>query len=89
MFLKLETHGAVKLYTFYQMLNGAYGKSHPETSILQRGDGEMLIIKKGSFEKDVCAFLGECTPLIGKIESKEFKRKDIKAIVEFYNEWKE
>ncbi|MGI9159778.1 MAG: hypothetical protein ACR2K1_08510 [Saprospiraceae bacterium] len=54
--------------------------------ILQKGDsGELKSIQPANFKKDMTAFFSDCPELVRKIEEKEYKREDLRAMVQFYN----
>ena len=97
-FLKLVEDGTVQLFLYYYTQNSP-GVVNPSTGImtggmlydtdryiLQKGDaGELKQLRALQFKKDMTAFFSDCPELVRKIEEKEYKREDLRAMVQFYN----
>lgn len=97
LFLKIQVDGDLKLYNYfytkvrtmhYDNLNEMNHTSSSYTVskfILQKGDGELAMPKWLTFKKDMVQYLQDCPKLTKKIEDGEFRKSDLKLIVEFYN----
>ncbi|MBT1705123.1 hypothetical protein [Chryseosolibacter indicus] len=96
-FLKLEIDGPLRLYRYYyrQTNPGYYGGAggySPETSyvvdnlIFQKGDGPLKQPRALGWRKDMLEYFTDCPALRERIESKELRRKEIEAIVMYYNQ---
>lgn len=90
-FLKLEMDGALRLYRFYATrtaAGGGYGATYSyqtEDYYLQK-KGEALKRPKGLlFRKDMEEYFSDCPSVADKIKDKDFKRRDLEAIVMYYN----
>lgn len=98
-FLKLESDGKLKLFNYYQtqfspgMYNDPTGSMSGgtiisvENYILQKGDGELKRLKGLTFKKDMAEYFSDCPALVAKIESKDFRKRDMNIIVRFYNSY--
>ncbi len=96
-FLKLEIDGPLKMYRYYYTQstpgidNGATGgmtggyTTNVEQYILQKGNGELKRPKAWSFKKDMKEYFEDCPALVERIDSKEFRRKEVESMVTFYN----
>ncbi|MFT5913698.1 MAG: putative Zn-ribbon and HTH transcriptional regulator [Bacteroidia bacterium] len=97
-FLKIEIDDRLKLFRYYQtqrssgmynantgMTTGGFSYS-VENYVLQKGNGQLTRPVGLSFKKDMIKFFNDCPKLSRKIEEKEFRKRDIEAIVLFYNE---
>lgn len=96
-FLELVSEGPVNVYNYYytQRSGGMYGAGgammSPSVSytveryVLQKGSGPLLRPGGLSFKKELATFFADCPQLVAKIESKEFRRSDLLAMVKFYN----
>ena len=95
-FLKLELDGVLKLFSYYtsNSIPGVYNSSSGTTGtyteniekfVLQKGNGELKQPKSLSFRKDMADYLKDCPDLSHKIENQEFGKKDMSAIVIYYN----
>ena len=95
-FLKLELDGEIKLFSYYTT-NSFPGAFNPSTGssvtytdkvekyVLQKGNNELKQPKSLSFRKDMAAYFHDCPDLSFKIENHEFGKKDLHAIIRFYN----
>lgn len=96
-FLKLEIDGPLKLYRFYYQhttpgyYGGAGGGYSPgvsysvENLIFQKGNGPLKQPRTLGWKKDMLEYFSDCPALRELIESKDLKRKQIEAIVMYYN----
>jgi hypothetical protein len=96
-FLKLEIDGKLKMFKYYftesspvmynsssEVTTGGY--SHSEDKyILQKGEEELVRLKGLTFRKDMMEYFIDCHELSKKIQSKEYRKKDIETIVSYYN----
>lgn len=96
-FLKLEIDGKLKMFKYYftesspvmynsssEVTTGGY--SHSEDKyILQKGEEELVRLKGLTFRKDMMEYFIDCHELSKKIQSKEYRKKDIETIVCYYN----
>ncbi|MEO1033126.1 MAG: hypothetical protein AAFX55_17110 [Bacteroidota bacterium] len=70
----------------------------PEYSCLMQEHNDLLVVREGhkaikinqlslskAFKQRASEFFSDCSSLVSKIENKEFKKKDLIAIVEYYN----
>jgi hypothetical protein len=97
-FLKLEIDGPLKLYRYYykQTTGGNYGVgsvgySAPmaytvDNFIFQKGNGELKQPRTLGWKKQMLEYFDDCPGLRERIESKDLKRREIEAIVIYYNE---
>lgn len=96
-FLRLEIDGPLKLFHYYYTqtspgmysgstgaMTGGYSYS-VENMILQKGNGELKQPRSLSFRKDMRDYFSDCPDLTEKIDSKDFRRADMEAIVIYYN----
>lgn len=96
-FLKLEIDGPLRLYRFYyqQMTAGHYGGAgggyspgvsyRVENLVFQKGNGPLKQPRALGWKKDMLEYFSDCPSLGELIQSKDLKRKEIEAIVMFYN----
>lgn len=90
-FLKLEIDGMVRLYrhdytqTNYSSTMAMSTSYNVERYLLQKGDGKLKRPRTLTFKKDMVQYFSECPELCDKIESKEFKKRELESIVEYYN----
>ena len=96
-FLKLEIDGNLKLFKYHYtqssggMYNGATGtytagySYNVEKYILQKGDEELKRTRSLVFRKDLMDYFSDCPELAKKIEEKEFRKRDLELIVQYYN----
>lgn len=90
-FLKLEIDGMVKLYrhdytqTNYSSTMAMSTSYNVERYLLQKGNEKLKRPRTLTFRKDMLQYFSECPELCDKIESKEFKKRELESIVEFYN----
>lgn len=98
-FLKLEIDGNIKLFKYYHtessplMYNSSSeliteGISYQvDKCFLQKGSQELAKIKGLTFRKDMMEYFNDCSELSQKIENKEYRKKDIESIVNYYNSY--
>jgi hypothetical protein len=97
-FLKLEIDGALRLYRFYykQTTAGMYyggpgGGYSPgsvytaENLVFQKGNGPLKQPRSIGWKKDMLQYFSDCPALQELIEGKDLRRKEIEAIVIYYN----
>jgi hypothetical protein len=95
-FLKLEIEGPLKLYRYYyrqtsggmMTAGGGFTPSHSytvENFIFQKGNGPLKRPRALGWKKDMLDYFSDCPALAKLIESKDLRRKEIEAIVMFYN----
>jgi hypothetical protein len=97
-FLKLEIEGPLRLYRYYYkqstggFYNGAGGGYSPGTSytadnfIFQKNYGPLKQPRSLGWKKDMLEYFSDCPALRERIESKDLKRREIEAIVLYYNQ---
>jgi hypothetical protein len=98
MFLKLEIDGPLRLYRFYykQTTGGAYyggpgggyspGSTYTvENLIFQKGNGPLKQPRTLGWKKDMLQYFSDCPALQERIADKDLRRKEIEAIVIYYN----
>ncbi len=97
-FLRIEIDGNLKLfsYSYTQQYPGMYngstgvttgGSYRLEKFALQKGERTLKVPADLTFRKDMSDYFNDCPDLVRKIENKEFRKNDLKAIVKFYNEY--
>ena len=96
-FLKLEIDGELKLFSYYdtRQRGGSYnsftGGMTPGSSycivqdILQLGNGGLIRPKGINFKNSMSELFKKCPSLVEKIESKEFRKKELEELVRYYN----
>ncbi|RAV99282.1 hypothetical protein [Pseudochryseolinea flava] len=96
-FLKIEIDGPLKLYRYYYtqtspgFSGGAGGGYTPGTSyqmenlIFQKGDGPLKQPRTLGWKKDMLEYFSDCPALRERIEQKDLRRREIEAIVHYYN----
>lgn len=96
-FLKLEIDGPLRLYRYYyrQTSGGIYtagGGYTPGTSytvenfVFQKGDGPLKRSDGWGWRKEMLKYFSDCPALASLIESKELRKREVEAIVMFYND---
>ena len=98
-FLKLEIDGRLKLYRFYQTqttpghFGGGAGAGYSpgmtyriDNLIFQKGNGPLKRPRTLGWKKDMLEYFSDCPALRERIESKDLRRKEIEAIVMYYNQ---
>jgi hypothetical protein len=97
-FLKLEIDGPLRLYRYYykQTTPGYYGGPGAGYSggttytadnlIFQKGNGPLKQPRTLGWKKDMLDYFRDCPALHERIESKDLRRKEIEAIVLYYNQ---
>jgi len=95
-FLKLEIDGRLRLYRYYYTKStGYYGTTGmgyspgmtytADNLIFQKGGGPLKQPRSIGWRKDMLDYFSDCPPLLDRIESKDLRKKEIEAIVLFYN----
>jgi hypothetical protein len=95
-FLKLEIDGPLRLYRYYfkQTTGGYYGGAGgyspgvtytADNFIFQKDNGPLKQPKTFGWKKDMLEYFSDCPALHERIESKDLRRKEIEAIVLYYN----
>jgi hypothetical protein len=95
-FLKLEIDGPLRLYRYYykQSTGGSFGTGggyYPgatytaDNLIFQKGNGPLKQPRSIGWKKDMLEYFSDCPDLRERIESKDLRRKEIEAIVLYYN----
>lgn len=97
-FLKLEIDGPLKLYRYYfkQASPGSYGgpgggystgmSYTVDNLIFQKGDGPLKQPRTLGWKKDMLEYFTDCPALRERIEAKDLRRREIEAIVVYYNQ---
>ncbi len=97
-FLKLEIDGPLRLYRYYFKQSspgfyggpgGGYAPGATYTSnnlVFQKGNGPLKQPRTFGWKKDMLEYFSDCPALRERIESKDLRRKEIEAIVLFYNQ---
>lgn len=95
LFLKLEVDGEVKMFTYYDsrpflisLPNGANNRvpgGGVEIELIQKESSTLKKPKELAFRKDILAFFSDCPELAQKIEARDFRRRELASIVQFYN----
>ncbi|WP_321307361.1 hypothetical protein [Marinifilum fragile] len=80
-FIKIYVDGKIKLYQHYS--TPMYGNSG-KVWYLKKEDHPLKLVVDFS-RKKMMKYFSDCPELVKKIESKEFKSKDIIQVVQFYN----
>jgi len=96
-FLKLEIDGKLKMFKYYYTESSLmmYNSSSEVTTggysyqvdkyILQKGSQELVKVKDLTFRKDMMEYFKDCPDLSQMIERKEYRKRDLKKIVSYYN----
>jgi hypothetical protein len=96
-FLKLEIDGPLRLYRYYykQSTGGSFGAGggyYPgatytaDNLIFQKGNGPLKQPRSLGWKRDMLEYFSDCPALRERIESKDLRRKEIEAIVFYYNQ---
>jgi hypothetical protein len=88
LFLKLEIEGFLSMYKCYytEQTGGQYGAIKTEKKYVLNRDDEVYNRPIGIFSKKaLIEFFNDCPELASKIRNGEFKEKNMKEIVSFYN----
>ncbi|HPH45467.1 MAG TPA: hypothetical protein PLJ60_01910 [Chryseolinea sp.] len=92
-FLKLEIEGPLRLYRFYRKQTTAPGypggysvTSVTENLIFQKGNGPLKQPRALGWKKDMIEYFNDCPALGERIQSKDLGKKEIEAIVIYYNQ---
>lgn len=90
-FLKLEEGGSpLNLYIFYDETTSDDGMNSVHTDYVERyfiekNEKELIPVGGLSFRKKILEIVGDCPEVARKIESREWRKRDLKEIVSFYN----
>lgn len=91
-FLKLEINGPVKLFKYYFTASrpsvGVGMGSAPYievSSVLQKGNGALVLPSGFGMKKQMMDYFSDCPALVEKIQSKDFRMKEIEDMVNYYN----
>ena len=96
-FLKLEIDGPLRLYRYYykQTNPGYYGAGGGfsggmtytvDNLIFQKGNGPLKQPRSLGWKKDMLDYFRDCPALRERLERKDLRRKEIEAIVLYYNQ---
>jgi hypothetical protein len=83
---QVVVNGKVSIYKFfyYEPLTQFPGPIQEKT-LLQKEGGELYEPRYLMFKKDMTSYLCDCPTVIDKIQSKQYKRKDLAQLVADYN----
>ena len=96
-FLRLETDGYLKVYTYYFTSYNSVNAGMPGSPagggtfnkntvlLLQKGNSSLKAPGHFSFRKDMMDYFADCPALAGLIEKRELRRIDLESIVSYYN----
>jgi len=96
-FLKLEIDGPLRLYRFYYkqsspgFYNGAAGgytggaTYTVDNFVFQKGRGPLKQSRGSGWRKDMREYFSDCPSLAQQIENKDLGKREIEAIVMYYN----
>ena len=87
-FLKLVDNGApLKLFIFYDETTSDDGMNTDfvERYFVQKDNRELILIGGLNFRKTMLEIVGDCPDVAQKIESKEWRKRDLVQIIRFYN----
>jgi hypothetical protein len=96
--VELEVEGQVKLFNVYitevgpAVIIGTGGASPGSSAnmskkyVLEKTNGKLFRVRSLSFKRDMMTYFSDCPTLVEKIKKKEFRMRDLKMIVEFYND---
>lgn len=84
-FLKLEIDGPLKMFKYHFTSNHGGAVYLDSYYILQNGNGVLVQPSTLSFKKEMTEYFSNCPKLVQKIESKDFRKKDLEEIVNYYN----
>lgn len=95
-FLKLEMDGYIKIFKYYhtktmtnyskdRISTGSTSMYGTESFYIQKGEGKLNLLNKFVYRKELFKYFNDCPDLVKKIENKEFRKKDIKSIIIYYN----
>lgn len=90
-FLKLEEEGTpLKLFIFYDETTSDDGMNsvhtdYTEEYFVQKNNGELIQAGGLNFRKTMLGIVGDCPEVAEKVETREWKQRDIKKIISTYN----
>ncbi len=89
-FLRLAIDGNLKLYYYYDSSSAGgpgiqISLSNVERFIFQKNNGSLVHYNGLAFRSFMTEYFKDCPSLSKKIEEKEFQKKDLEAIVNYYN----
>ncbi|MBL3657911.1 hypothetical protein [Fulvivirga sediminis] len=91
-FLKLVMDGKLKLFQYYSAQYSPGVGQQPGTTtikdeyLLQLPDEPLKRLKSIGFRKDMKEYFSDCPALVEILDSRTLRKKDMEAIVEFYNQ---
>jgi hypothetical protein len=83
--------GQVKMFEHRQTTTSGGGPNMPMNTtqtisyFLQKGNGALVEPRVLGFKKEMAEYFADCPTLVGLIQEREFKRRDLDEIVMFYN----
>lgn len=84
-FLKLEIDGPLKMFK-YHFTSSQGGAVYLDSDfILQKGNDVLMQPSIFSFKREMTEYFSNCPKLVEKIESKDFRKKHLEEIVNYYN----
>jgi hypothetical protein len=89
-FVKLDIDGKLRLFTYFPSTGysgGGFGNTQTQIGfhLIQKGDNKPYAPIMRNFRKRMSAYLSDCPSLVEKIQTQEFRCKDIRTIVLYYN----
>jgi hypothetical protein len=89
-FLKVEIDGPLRLFRYYykqRMSTGLPGGTVyvADDFIFQKGNGPLKQPKAWGWKKDMIEYFSDCPGLRERIEKKDLNRREVEAIVLYYN----
>ncbi len=96
LFLKVEEEGPLTLYRYHYKVYiwdftediwDWYWTVRSKRYVMQKENGDLFAYRKWFFRKDVSRYLEECQEVANKIEDKQYRKANLKVIVNQYNKW--
>lgn len=84
-FLKLEIDGPLKMFKYHFTSNQGGAVYLDSDFILQKGNDVLMQPSIFSFKREMTEYFSNCPKLVEKIESKDFRKKHLEEIVNYYN----
>lgn len=96
LFLKLEIDGPLKLLRYYykqthggmMTAGGGYSPGYSYTAdnlLFMKSDGRLKQPRALGWKKDMTEYFSDCPQLVNLIQGKDLRRREMEAIVMFYN----
>lgn len=88
-FLKLEEDGMpLKLFIFYDETTSDdnMNTDYVEQYYIQKNEQPMILVSGINFRKIMLEIVSDCPEVAEKIDKREWKKRDINKIVQFYNQ---